>query len=111
MIWGIVLTFGYTVKNSCFFDGVMMSLNGLSSWDLIIHLHNSGDLVNICKIRGCIYKYIHIIYIYLYIHRYVCSQRYVCLCMCVFSCTRIYIYTHMIKRGREGERERERETD
>ena len=105
MIWGIVLTFGYTVKNSCFFDGVMMSLNGLSSWDLIIHLHNIGDLVNICKIRGCIYIYIHIIYIYIYIHRYVC------LCMCVFSCTRIYIYTHMIKRGREGERERERETD
>ena len=90
MIWGVVLTFGYTVKNSCFFDGVMMSLNGLSSWDLIIHLHNIGDLVNICKIRGCIYIYIyiHIIYMYIYIHTDMC----VCVCVCLAVHIYIYIY-------------------
>ena len=90
MIWGVVLTFGYTVKNSCFFDGGMMSLNGLSSWDLIIHLHNIGDLVNICKIRGCIYIYIYIHIIYIYIYTDMC----VCVCVCLAVHTYIYIYTY-----------------
>ena len=45
---GDCFDFGY---NSYLFDGVMMSLNGLSSWEHITRVHNIQDLVNICKIR------------------------------------------------------------